>query len=418
MAQQQQFGMFGPSNDPWAETFAQLDAGAGRGAQFAIGSLAGRGTAQLMGGFGFKPAAVQRQEQINEAMKAARDPGGDMLTTYKNLAHELHSRGLVEEAMKAEQMYSDAQIKKQEFDLKQEDIQSKILQRQELTDLRQKALDLKAQGKGWFPSAEKFMSANMKWYTPESWKNFLSEMNKTGGDYEAAIESLVPVPKEGITYSKPTQLQVPDGKGGMKTVMVQEGSNGKLSVIDGTGQTINVEAPGVKGASLVNSLVKDVVPQKYTDDTINFSQLSDTFNLAKQTTGSGSARAWRDFETAWAKANKADPQISAKEAKELKNFGPLGQRILASINTMLSGRPTSFQIAEYETMLAVRRKVLEEIGKEHLEDLDKYLSSEVTAKTITPEQKAVGLSKLTRSLDRVQKSSLPFGVSYKGAREQ
>lgn len=122
MAQQQQFGMFGPSNDPWAETFANIDRQAGMDTMQTIGSLAGRGTAQLMGGFGFKPAAVQRQEQINEAMKAARDPGGDMLTTYKNLAHELHSRGLVEEAMKAEQMYSDAQQKKIKSESEQESL--------------------------------------------------------------------------------------------------------------------------------------------------------------------------------------------------------------------------------------------------------------------------------------------------------
>lgn len=130
--------MFGPTSNPWDEANNSIDNQAAKiaqlGAGYAAGSLAGRGMTQALGGLGLKPASVERAETLKEALEAARDPMGDMLTTYKNLAEELHRRGLVEEAMKAEQMYEEAKTKKLDSDMKREGIAASVESRRAAAD--------------------------------------------------------------------------------------------------------------------------------------------------------------------------------------------------------------------------------------------------------------------------------------------
>lgn len=371
MAQQQQFGMFGPSNDPWAETFANIDRQAGMDTMQTIGSLAGRGTAQLMGGFGFKPAAVQRQEQINEAMKAARDPGGDMLTTYKNLAHELHSRGLVEEAMKAEQMYSDAQQRKQKFALDQENIQSLIRQRQAHEETRRMLANSKIGDKPWGAQAMKLYENNMAKFDPASWKKWFDELQRTNGDFQAAAATLKNIDKK-VTYG-PIVKDPATGR------MGQWGSDGSFRPKDTQGTTVNVDMSGMKlGAQPdflgdLQKITTTALGPKFEEDAKAFTQAKDLYETVVANPNSMTASAaFQALENAWARTNRTDSQVSQKEMAALKSgaFGSIGQRLATQGTKWLSGQPTAEVMKAYGILLQARDAALRSVAADVRTRLD------------------------------------------------
>jgi len=388
MAQQQQFGMFGPSNDPWAETFANIDRQAGMGTMQTIGSLAGRGTAQLMGGFGFKPAAVQRQEQINEAMKAARDPGGDLVQTYKNLADELHARGMVEEAMKAEQMYSDAQMKKQEFDMKQENIESLIGQRKEREATRKMLADAKLADKPWGAQAMKLYEKHMAKFDPASWTKWFNELERTNGDFQAAAAVVQNIDKKD-KFSDPFK----DEKTGR---WVQKNlTTDKLVPYDkdAASTTVKVFGNELTAMGRIKELTEGAVTPTFFKNVEEFRNLENLWNQYKRG-GSGSALAFKNFQQAYLKANKTDSQVARAEIEAMRTFGSLGQRVAQKFNAWLSGTPTEFSENEYDVIMKARRKALEQVSSGARKRLNASLAPRIASGVITQEDVDLATSKL------------------------
>ena len=388
MAQQQQFGMFGPSNDPWAETFANIDRQAGMDTMQTIGSLAGRGTAQLMGGFGFKPAAVQRQEQINEAMKAARDPGGDMLTTYKNLAHELHSRGLVEEAMKAEQMYSDAQERKQKFDLQHENIQSMIRQREAHEATRRMLANSKIGGKPWGAQAMKLYETHMSKFDPGTWKAWFEKLNETNGDFTAAAATLKNIDKKD-KFSDP--FKDPNTGRWVQRNLITD----KLVPYDkdAASTTVKVFGNELTAMGKIKELTEGAVTPTFFKNVEEFRNLETLWNQYKRG-GSGSALAFKNFQQAYLKANKTDSQVARAEIEAMRTFGSLGQRVAQKFNAWLSGTPTEFSENEYDVIMKARRKALEQVSSGARKRLNASLAPRIASGVITQEDVDLATAKL------------------------
>lgn len=410
MAQQQQFGMFGPSNDPWSETFADIDRQAGMGTMQTIGSLAGRGTAQLMGGFGFKPAAVQRQEKINEAMKAARDPGGDMLTTYKNLAHELHSRGLVEEAMKAEQMYADAQQRKQKFDLEQENIQSLISQRKEREETRKMLADAKLADKPWGAQAMKLYEKHMAKFDPASWAKWFDELQRTNGDFQAAAAVVQNINKKD-TFGDP--FKDPNtGRWVQKNL-----TTGKIVPFDKDSASTTVKVFGNELTAMghINELTKGAVTPTFFKNVEEFRNLENLWSQVKQG-GTGSALAFKNFQQAYIKANKTDSQVARAEIEAMKTFGPIGQRIAQKFNAFLSGKPTKFEENEYDILMKARRKALESISSATKKRLEASLAPRIASGLITREDVDLATANLDWLTPLSNEETMPPNVKFLGTK--
>jgi len=354
--------MFGPTSNPWDEANNSIDNQAAKiaqlGAGYAAGSLAGRGMTQALGGLGLKPASVERAETLKEALEAARDPMGDMLTTYKNLAEELHRRGLVEEAMKAEQMYESAKTKKLDSDMKRENLQSQIDARKEREKTRAMLATAKLADKPWGAEAMKFYAKHAPKFDSASWKKWFETLESTGGNFTTAT----------------TALEAVDGKASFGK-MVTDPVSGRVGQWDSRGQ---FHPKDNKGFTIHNNqrpdYIKDIqdvttrtLPPEFAEDIKALRIAQQNYMLAATDDGEAGSAAFAALENAWAKMNRTDSQVAQKEMAALKQMGGIGARLAQTGTRWLSGKPTATRLAAYRTLLKAREQALREWAQEKRE---------------------------------------------------
>jgi len=320
----------------------------------------------------------------------------------------------VEEAMKAEQMYADAQQRKQKFDLEQENIQSLISQRKEREETRKMLANAKLADKPWGAQAMKLYEKHMAKFDPASWKKWFDELQRTNGDFQAAAAVVQNIDKKD-KFSDPFK----DEKTG-RWVQRNE-TTGKLVPYDKDAASTTVKVLGTELTAMaqIKELTQGAVTPMFFKNVEEFRNIENLWKQYKRG-GPGAALAYKNFQQAYVKANKTDSQVSRLEIQEMKNVGgSLGQRVLQKFNDWLSGRPTKFAEDEYEVILNARRKALEQVSAGAKKRLKASLAPRIASGVISQED--VDLA--TAGLDWLEPmedtgSGLPSGVSYKGAREQ